>query len=92
MISEYFGQKRFGIRIFASDDIIIYVIRSKYTNKLENFKEDIYSKEAVQCLNHLITLAVEHIPDCLHYMNQVRDKNNFNFCAIPQVNDFINAL
>ena len=36
-------------------------------------------------MNHLITNALEHIPDCLVYLSSIKDKDNFNFCAIPQV-------
>ena len=38
---------------------------SRYTAKLDNFRDPSNSKEAVQCLNHLITNALSHIPDCL---------------------------
>jgi len=60
-------------------------IWSQYTNKLETFKEENNTKQAISCLNHLVTLAVEHIPDCLQYLSQLKDVNNFNFCAIPQI-------
>ncbi len=56
-----------------------------YTDKLANFREDKYAREANHCLNHLITNAYHHIPDCLDYMSRIRDKHVFNFCAIPQV-------
>eukprot|EP00003_Mantamonas_plastica_P012183 TRINITY_DN2212_c3_g1_i8.p1 TRINITY_DN2212_c3_g1~~TRINITY_DN2212_c3_g1_i8.p1 ORF type:complete len:335 (-),score=103.59 TRINITY_DN2212_c3_g1_i8:46-1050(-) len=57
---------------------------SQYTDKLENFKEDKYSAEALACLNHLITDALKHIPDCLEYMSRIQNQQVFNFCAIPQ--------
>lgn len=40
---------------------------------------------AVQCLNHLVTDALELIPDCLDYLAMLRTPEVFRFCAIPQV-------
>jgi len=67
-------------RIFWPRDVWI-----KYTNKLENFKELQYAKEAVQCLNHLVTDALSHAPTCLDYMERLKDPSIFAFVAIPQV-------
>jgi len=67
-------------RIFYPKDVW-----QKYTSKLENFKEPQFAKEAVFCLNDLITNAFNHVTDCLEYMSRLRDKKVFNFCAIPQV-------
>jgi len=58
---------------------------SKYAPHLEDFKSNKYSKEAVQCLNDLITNAMQHIPNCLEYMSRLKDPSVFNFCAIPQI-------
>lgn len=58
---------------------------AKYSRKLENFKEPQHAKEAVQCLNHLITDALSHVPTCLDYMERLKSRSIFNFCAIPQV-------
>merc|ERR1711988_1564504 len=41
--------------------------------------------QAVQCLNHLITDALECIPECLDYMKLLKTEEVFRFCAIPQV-------
>jgi len=61
-------------------------IWSQYApSKLEDFKSPKYAKEAVHCLNHLITDALSHLPDCLDYLGRLNDKTIFNFCAIPQV-------
>lgn len=40
---------------------------------------------AVQCLNHLVTDALECVPECLEYMALLRTKEVFHFCAIPQI-------
>jgi farnesyl-diphosphate farnesyltransferase len=58
---------------------------SAYSKKLENFKEPQNSAVAVHCLNHLITNALEHVPDVLLYMSRVSEASVFEFCAIPQV-------
>eukprot|EP01095_Lingulamoeba_sp_RSL-Kostka_P018260 TRINITY_DN995_c0_g3_i1.p1 TRINITY_DN995_c0_g3~~TRINITY_DN995_c0_g3_i1.p1 ORF type:complete len:407 (+),score=127.46 TRINITY_DN995_c0_g3_i1:197-1417(+) len=56
-----------------------------YTSKLDYFREETYQNNARHCLNHLVANALEHVPDCLNYLSKVKDPNNFNFCAIPQV-------
>ncbi|KAG5183202.1 isopentenyl-diphosphate delta-isomerase type 1 fused to squalene synthase [Tribonema minus] len=43
------------------------------------------ARAARACLNELVTDALELIPDCLEYMDQVLDDGVFKFCAIPQV-------
>jgi len=58
---------------------------AKYTDKLENFKQPQYSKQAVNCLNHLVTDALSLVPTCLDYMEKLKEPSIFNFCAIPQV-------
>ena len=56
-----------------------------YAEKLDEFKEPENREEALQCLNHLITNALEHAVKSLDYMSQLRHKWVFRFCAIPQV-------
>jgi farnesyl-diphosphate farnesyltransferase len=41
--------------------------------------------KAVECLNHLVTDALECVPECLEYMALLRTEEVFRFCAIPQV-------
>jgi hypothetical protein len=41
--------------------------------------------KALACLNHLVTNALLHMPDCLEYMSRLRTPEVFRFCAIPQV-------
>ncbi|GLJ50476.1 hypothetical protein SUGI_1075570 [Cryptomeria japonica] len=60
-------------------------IWDKYTINLEALKEEERSKEAVQCLNEMITNALRHATDCLKYMAALRDPAIFRFCAIPQI-------
>lgn len=40
---------------------------------------------AIHCLNHLVTDALECIPQCLEYMELLHTEEVFRFCAIPQV-------
>lgn len=67
-------------RIFWPRDIW-----SKYTEKLENFKNIEYANKAIYCLNEMVTDALVHAPVSLDYMSRLKDKKIFNFCAIPQV-------
>jgi len=60
-------------------------IWSKYANSLQDFKKPENNTQAIFCLNHLITDALELIPDCLDYMSKLKDRQVFNFCAIPQI-------
>jgi len=52
---------------------------------LEEFKEEVNEKKAVQCLNHMIANALSHVDQCLEYMSKLNDPAIFSFCAIPQV-------
>lgn len=40
---------------------------------------------SLECLNELVTDALELVPDCLHYMAKLQCEEIFRFCAIPQV-------
>lgn len=41
--------------------------------------------KALECLNELVTDALELVPDCLTYMDKLECAEIFRFCAIPQV-------
>jgi farnesyl-diphosphate farnesyltransferase len=43
------------------------------------------NKESLSCLNHMVTDALECIPDCLKYMQQLQTPEVFRFCAITQI-------
>ncbi|KAL4202186.1 hypothetical protein AMTRI_Chr02g219820 [Amborella trichopoda] len=60
-------------------------IWNKYALKLEDFKYEENSSEAVRCLNEMVTNALFHVEDCLKYMSALRDPAIFRFCAIPQI-------
>eukprot|EP00002_Diphylleia_rotans_P006551 TRINITY_DN15910_c0_g1_i1.p1 TRINITY_DN15910_c0_g1~~TRINITY_DN15910_c0_g1_i1.p1 ORF type:complete len:424 (+),score=113.87 TRINITY_DN15910_c0_g1_i1:50-1321(+) len=57
----------------------------RYASRLEDFTKATNRKKAMECLNDLVTDALRHIPDCIKYMSQIKNQENFNFCAIPQV-------
>ena len=42
-------------------------------------------QRSLQCLNELVTDALELVPDCLAYMSKLQCEEIFRFCAIPQV-------
>lgn len=60
-------------------------IWSQYANNLADFKDPANRKFALAALNHMITDALRHVPDCIEYMSYVRSPDVFNFVAIPQV-------
>lgn len=60
-------------------------IWSNYANDLSDFKDPANRKFALAALNHMITDALRHVPDCIEYMSYVRSPDVFNFVAIPQV-------
>lgn len=62
-----------------------FQIWSKYVTELARLKESKYEKQALACLNHMVTDALSHVGDCLEYMNRIQDPYVFRFCAIPQV-------
>lgn len=39
----------------------------------------------LHCLNHMITDALELVPDCVSYMQKLQDPKIVTFCAIPQL-------
>jgi len=60
-------------------------IWGQYGDKLADFKEAGNRKAAVQCLNHMIVDALQHLPACVQYMEGLQHSEVFRFCAIPQI-------
>ncbi|XP_063298099.1 squalene synthase-like isoform X2 [Pelobates fuscus] len=58
---------------------------SKYGKKLSDLAKPENIVPAVQCLNELITNALQHVPDVFTYLSRLKNQSVFNFCAIPQV-------
>ena len=42
-------------------------------------------KQALYCVNDLVTNALTLVPDCLKYLTKLHNSEVFRFCAIPQV-------
>lgn len=57
----------------------------QYADHFDYFASAPESPESLACLNHLVVDALRHIPDCIHYMRLLQNKQVFRFCAIPQV-------
>ena len=55
------------------------------TGSLGDFAKVNNREQAVACLNHLVTNALECVPECMEYMSLLRTEEVFRFCAIPQV-------
>ena len=63
---------------------------SRFTHELKDFRSPDHRTQALQCLNLLITNALQHAVDVLQYMSRIQNQSVFNFCAIPQVTDCYN--
>ncbi|XP_053314627.1 squalene synthase-like [Spea bombifrons] len=58
---------------------------SKYAKKLSDLAKPENIVPAVQCLNELITNALNHVPDVLTYLSWLKNQSIFNVCAIIHV-------
>lgn len=79
IIRDYFEDIESG-RMFWPNEIW-----QQYATNLEDFKYNPENPMSVACLNHLVTDALRHIPDCLTYLSLLRNRKVFRFCAIPQL-------
>ena len=52
------------------------------TGKLAELAEEEATERGVLCVNHMVTDALECIPECLDYMNLLKTPEIFRFCAI----------
>ncbi|MGB5236255.1 MAG: squalene synthase [Flavobacteriaceae bacterium] len=57
----------------------------QYARDFEYFSRHPESKDSQACLNHMVNDALSHAVDCLDYLKEIRNKQIFKFCAIPQV-------
>jgi len=55
------------------------------SGELGEFAKPEATERALACLNHLVTDALECVPECLQYMALLHHADIFRFCAIPQV-------
>ncbi|XP_068136136.1 squalene synthase isoform X2 [Hyperolius riggenbachi] len=79
IIRDYLEDQMDGREFWPSE------VWSKYGKKLSDFTKPENIVPAVQCLNELITNALQHVPDVLVYLSRLRNQSVFNFCSIPQV-------
>jgi len=50
-----------------------------------NQDDPVVRAKSLECLNELVTDALELVPDCMAYMSKLQCQETFRFCAIPQV-------
>ena len=62
----------------------VFQVWSQYAQNIGDLRKPELSAQAVTCLNHLITNALQHVPDVIAYLAQIKNQSVFNFCAIPQ--------
>ena len=60
-------------------------IWGKYTERLDELQKNPESPESLACINELVTDALQHVSNCIMYLNMIQDPQVFRFCAIPQV-------
>lgn len=60
-------------------------IWGKYTDRLDELQKNPESSESLACINELVTDALQHVSNCIMYLNMIQDSQVFRFCAIPQV-------
>ncbi|XP_003386611.1 PREDICTED: squalene synthase-like [Amphimedon queenslandica] len=58
---------------------------SQFANDLRDFQKPSKRRDAIRCLNFLITSTLKLLPDVLQYMSYIKNQSIFNFCAIPQM-------
>ena len=59
-------------------------IWGQYADALDWFSLHPSDERSLACLNHMVNDALSHVPDCLDYLSRLRNKQIFEFCAIPQ--------
>ncbi len=60
-------------------------IWGNYAGNLEYFSENAKKPESIECLNHMISDALQHIPHCLTYLNAIENPQVLHFTGIPQI-------
>ncbi|KAF9963352.1 bifunctional farnesyl-diphosphate farnesyltransferase/squalene synthase [Modicella reniformis] len=60
-------------------------IWGQYAQQMDDLVKPENKEQSLQCLSHMIYNAMGHIKDVLEYLNMVKNKSCFKFCAIPQV-------
>ena len=76
---DYFEDIPLGREFWPSE------IWGNYANYLHEFRDNPESPQSLAALNHMVADALQHIPDCIAYMQMLKNPQVFRFCAIPQV-------
>ncbi|ANB11569.1 bifunctional farnesyl-diphosphate farnesyltransferase/squalene synthase [Sugiyamaella lignohabitans] len=58
---------------------------SKYADSLVDFTKPENEKKALHCVSDLAVLSLQHVEDCIEYLENINEPSLFSFCAIPQV-------
>jgi farnesyl-diphosphate farnesyltransferase len=83
-----FLQKTNIIRDFAEDleQERVFWPSAAWNKRVENLSDLQKNPEiGLEALNELIINALQHIPNCLKYLTELKDVQIFRFCAIPQL-------
>ena len=76
---DYFEDIPLGREFWPSE------IWGNYANYLHEFRDNPESPQSLAALNHMVADALQHVPDCIAYMQMLKNPQVFRFCAIPQV-------
>jgi len=60
-------------------------IWGNYASQLDYFTQNPNDPLSLQCLDHMVSNALNHMPDCIDYLAMLEDNHVFRFAAIPQV-------
>ena len=60
-------------------------IWGQYVVHIADLASAAHTAEATACLNHMITDALELVPSCIRYLDQLQDDAVLRFCLIPQL-------
>ena len=60
-------------------------IWGKYASQLDYFTHNPNDPLSLQCLDHMVSNALNHMPDCIDYLAMLDNQQIFRFAAIPQV-------
>lgn len=60
-------------------------IWGNYASQLDFFTHNPNDPHSIQCLDHMVSNALNHMPDCIDYLALLENQQVFHFAAIPQV-------
>uniref|UniRef100_A0A8C5MIG4 Squalene synthase n=1 Tax=Leptobrachium leishanense TaxID=445787 RepID=A0A8C5MIG4_9ANUR len=79
MIRDYLEDQLDGREFWPKE------VWSKYAMELSDFSNPENTVPAVQCMNELITNALQHVPDMLSYLPQLKNQTVFNCFAVSKL-------